>query len=48
MFDHYAWFTTYADKLARVTPEAVKRVLEKYLHADQRVVGVYHPDGGQS
>jgi zinc protease len=48
MFDHYAWFTTYADKLARVTPEAVKRVLEKFLHADQRVVGVYHPDGGQS
>lgn len=48
MFDHYAWFTTYADRLARVTPEAVKRVLYKYLNPGQRVVGTYHPDGARA
>ncbi len=48
MFDHYAWFTSYTDKLARVTPQAVKHVLEKYFNPEQRVVGIYHPDGAQA
>ncbi|MEL7590764.1 MAG: pitrilysin family protein [Anaerolineaceae bacterium] len=48
MFDHYAWFTSYADRLARVTPAAVKQVLAKYLDVSQRVVGIYHPDGAQA
>jgi len=47
MFDHYAWFTSYTDRLARVTPQAVKQVLEKYFNPEQRVVGIYHPDGAQ-
>ena len=45
MFDHYPWFTSYADQLDNVTPEAVKQVLEKYLTPEKRVVGTYHPDG---
>ena len=48
MFDHYAWFTSYTDSLARVTPQAVKHVLEKYFNPEQRVVGIYHPDGAQA
>jgi len=28
-----------------VTAEQVKQVLEKYLSPEQRVVGIYHPEG---
>jgi zinc protease len=45
MFDHYAWFNNYTEKLALVTAEQVKQVLEKYLSPEQRVVGIYHPEG---
>lgn len=45
MFDHYAWFTSYADRLDNVTPDEVKQVLEKCLTPERRVVGIYHPEG---
>ena len=45
MFDHYVWFNNYTEKLALVTAEQVKQVLEKYLSPEQRVVGIYHPEG---
>ena len=48
MFDQYTWFTRYTEKLARVTPAEINSILEKYLVRDQRVVGIYHPDGGQA
>ncbi len=48
MFDEYSWFTMYTEKLARVTPSDIHTVLERYLTRDQRVVGIYHPDGGQA
>lgn len=47
MFDDYAWFTRYTDKLARVTPADIQSILERYLCREQRVVGIYHPEGGQ-
>ena len=31
MFSSYEWFTTYLDKLAKVTPKDVQRVARKYL-----------------
>jgi len=48
MFDQYAWFTTYTEKLSRVTPADIQSILERYLIREQRVVGIYHPDGGQA
>ena len=44
-FASYDWFTNYVDMLARVTPEQVREAAQRYLGADQRVVGIYHPDG---
>ena len=43
MFDSYAWFETYLDRLAAVTPADVQRVAEKYLQRKQRVVGIFRP-----
>ena len=45
IFDTYEWFTTYLDRLAKVTPEDVQRVAQKYLRKQNRVVGVYNPTG---
>ena len=45
MFDHYSWFNHYNENLALVSPEQVKRILEKYFNPEQRVVGIYHPEG---
>ncbi|MBC7879045.1 MAG: insulinase family protein [Anaerolineales bacterium] len=45
MFSSYEWFTTYLDKLAKVTPQDVQRVAQKYLQSKSRVVGMYIPSG---
>lgn len=45
MFADYAWFETYLDKLAAVTPEEVQRVAQRYLIPRSRVVGTYLPSG---
>ncbi|HQV63107.1 MAG TPA: pitrilysin family protein [Anaerolineales bacterium] len=45
MFASYEWFTTYLDKLAKVTPRDVQRVAQKYLQSNSRVIGTYIPKG---
>ena len=45
MFASYEWFTTYLDKLAKVTPKDVQRVAQKYLQTNSRVIGTYIPKG---
>lgn len=45
MFDTYDWFTTYIERLTQVTPEDVKRVAQKYLCKENRIVGIYKPTG---
>ena len=45
MFDDYSWFTGYLDRLAQVTPADVQRAAQTYLRPDNRVVGVYIPNG---
>ena len=45
MFSTYDWFTTYLNKLARVTPQDVQRVARKYFQPKNRVIGIYIPKG---
>ncbi len=43
MFDNYAWFETYLDRISEVTPEDLLRVSHQYLVPSQRTVGMYVP-----
>lgn len=45
MFSTYDWFTSYLNKLARVTPQDVQRVARKYFRTSNRVIGIYIPKG---
>ncbi len=45
MFSSYEWFSTYLDKLAKVTPKDVQRVAREYLQPKNRVIGTYIPKG---
>lgn len=45
MFATYDWFTSYLDKLAKVTPKDVQRVARQYFKPQARVVGTYIPNG---
>jgi len=45
IFASYAWFETYLQRLAAVTPEDVQRVAQTYLRPERRVLGIYQPDG---
>jgi predicted Zn-dependent peptidase len=45
MFDTYAWFTEYLERLAQVTPLDVQHAAQAYLCQDRRVVGIYLPNG---
>ncbi|MBL8103181.1 MAG: insulinase family protein [Anaerolineales bacterium] len=45
MFSTYDWFTTYLNKLAKVTPKDVQRVARKYFQPGNRVIGTYIPKG---
>jgi zinc protease len=45
MFADYAWFESYLDRIARVTPDEVQAVAQKYLVPTNRVVGIYRPTG---
>lgn len=44
MFSSYEWFTTYLDKLAKVTPQDVQRVAQEYFQLSKRVIGIYVPN----
>lgn len=48
MFDRYSWFTRYTSRLAQVNPEILMNTAVKYLNREQRVVGIYRPDGERS
>lgn len=45
MFSTYDWFTTYLDKLGKVTPRDVQRVAGTYFQPANRVIGTYIPKG---
>jgi zinc protease len=45
MFASYDWFLTYLEKLAKVTPDDMQKVAQKYLRPQNRVVGTYFPTG---
>ncbi len=45
MFDHYAWFEHYTERLAQVTAAEIQRVAQQYLTPENRVVGAYLPTG---
>lgn len=45
VFDRYAWFETYIERLAAVTPADVQHAAQLYLRPERRVLGVYQPDG---
>ncbi|MCW5874684.1 MAG: insulinase family protein [Anaerolineales bacterium] len=45
VFDSYAWFETYLNRLAAVTPADVQRAAQQYLRPERRVLGIYQPDG---
>lgn len=47
MFSTYQWFTSYLDNLAKVTPQDVQRVAQKYLQPRSRVIGIYVPQKGE-
>lgn len=45
MFSSYDWFTTYLEKLSKVTPKDVQRVAREHLQPKSRVIGMYIPKG---
>jgi zinc protease len=45
MFSSYEWFTSYLDNLAKVTPQDIQRVAQKYFQPASRVIGIYIPKG---
>ena len=47
MFANYEWFLTYLDRLAKVTPSDIQTAAQKYLRAQNRVVGTYLPSGAE-
>ena len=44
-FADYAWFESYLERIARVTPDEVHAAARKYLAPSNRVVGIYRPTG---
>ena len=47
MFDSYAWFENYLERLEAVGPEDVMRVAQEYLVPERRVLGIYVPEGAK-
>ena len=45
MYADVTWFNQYLERLAEVTPPEVQRVAQTYLTTQQRVVGIYTPNG---
>ncbi len=45
MFDHYAWFENYVQRLEQVSADDIQRIARTYLSSDNRVVGAYLPTG---
>lgn len=47
MFDHYAWFSNYVQRLETVTPKSLMASAQKILAPSTRVVGTYVPEGSE-
>lgn len=45
MIADYDWYTGYLERLEAVTPQDVQRMAQKYLCPQNRVVGIYIPNG---
>ncbi len=48
MFATYDWFTSYLNKLSKITPEDVQRVAREYFQPQSRVIGTYIPKGAEA
>jgi zinc protease len=48
MFDEYAWFLQYVDRLNAVNPMLLMEKARELLEISHRVTGIYVPDGGQA
>jgi zinc protease len=48
MVTSYDWFSNFLANLEAVTPEQVQQVAQKYLRPQNRVLGVYIPDGSSA
>lgn len=48
MFSSYHWFTSHLSNLAKVTPQDVQRVAQKYFQPANRVIGIYTPNSRRS
>jgi zinc protease len=48
MFSSYEWYTKYLDNLAKVTPQDIQRVAQKYFQPASRVIGIYVPKGNEA
>jgi zinc protease len=48
IFADYAWFETYLERIAQVTPGDVHAAAQKYLTPANRIVGIYRPTGEPS
>jgi zinc protease len=44
----YEWYTKYLDSLAKVTPQDIQRVAQKYFQPASRVIGTYIPKGNEA
>lgn len=47
-FADHDWYACYLDRLNEIKPQDVRRVAEKYLHPEKRVIGIYHPNFSES
>jgi len=48
MFSSYEWHINYLDNLAKVTPQDIQRVAQKYFQPASRVIGIYVPKGSEA
>jgi zinc protease len=48
MFSSYEWYKKYLSNLAKVTPQNIQRVAQKYFQPTSRVIGIYVPKGNEA
>jgi zinc protease len=48
MFSSYKWYMEYLDNLAKVTPQDVQHVAQKYFQPASRVIGTFIPKGNEA
>ncbi len=46
MFDSYAWFEEYVDRVEKASPGRIRQAAVDWLDPGSRVVGVYRPEAG--